>query len=286
MTLSQKTWFYFYAFYFLSIFFCFSEYQKIANPYLQIAFLDVGQGDATLIITPEKQKILIDTGPPGTSTIKLPAFLSFFDKTIDLLILTHPDQDHIGDTLNLIQNYQIQKVILPLSLKESKFFSTFLLNLENKKIPYFFAQNEADLQIGQTTFIDFIYPQTAQAVLSFNQLSNSSLIFKLISGKTHFLFSGDAEQKEEKLALLSGKNFRSDLFQAGHHGSKTSNSELFLQNIQPKIGILSVGQDNSFGHPHPEVLKNFSNYQSQVFQTNLLGNLLFSIHQNQIEKIF
>lgn len=277
MLSSKKHWLGFYGVFFVISFFLFIEYQKISTPSLRVVFFDVGQGDSTLITTPNNQKFLIDTGLSGNLVQKLKNHFSFFGKTIDLLVLTHPDLDHTGDTFQVLENFKIKQVLLPFNAKQTPLFLNLIDVFQAHKIPLAFANHQNDLQIGKTTYLDILYPELDSSFQEFNQLSNASLVFKLVYGKNTLFFSGDAEKKEEKKILLSSQNLQADFYQVGHHGSKTSSSTEFVQAIRPQISIISVDAYNQFGHPHQEVLQTL--VPSRVLQTALNGNLYFTFNE-------
>ncbi len=284
MKLNLKYWSLLYSLLFLFVFFFFAEYKKVYSQFLEIHYLDVGQGDASLIITPENQKILIDTGPVGNLNQKFKKYLSFFDKEIDLFILTHPDSDHIGDVFNLLKSFQIKKIALPQNFQNKTNFNLLLKEINRKNIPVLFVKQNNDLQIGQNTFIDFIYPFSNSSIQEQNEFKNSSLVFKIQYGHVSFFFSGDAEKKQEKLIVLSNFNLKSNVYQAGHHGSKSSSNQFFIQNIQPQKTVISSSKDNPFGHPHEEIILRLKKLKSEIYQTSKEGDLSFYTNGKNIWK--
>lgn len=226
-----------------------------------------------MIITPENQKILIDTGPIGKINQKFKKYFPFFDKEIDLFILTHPDSDHIGGIFDILKNYEIKRMILSQNTQNKTAFNNLLQITQQQNIPTLFANQNTDLRINQNLNIDFIYPFTQSTLTEQNSFGNPSLVFKIIYGQTSFFFSGDAEKEEENLITLTSQNLKADIYQAGHHGSKSSSSLSFLQAIQPKITIISAGKENSFGHPHQEVLDRLKQLNSAIYQTAQKGDI-------------
>lgn len=251
------------------------NYLKINHTKLKAVFIDVGQGDSALIITPQNQKILIDGGPTPNLGEKLSPYFSFFDKKIDLVILTHPDSDHLNGLIPLIENYSIQQVILPLVSKNNSPYEFFLKSLQDRNITYSFGNSQTDIQLNKDTSIDFLYPFPQSNFSNINNFSNPSLIFKIKYKEVAFLFSGDTESKEEKIALISPYSFQANLYQVGHHGSKTSSSSVFLQSIQPQIAIISSENNNKFGHPHLETLKTLEINNIKHFNTARVGDIGF-----------
>lgn len=281
MQITHKHWLFFYFSITIFSLFLFLNYTKTSSQNLQIHYLDIGQGDATLIITPENQKILIDTGPIGNLNQKFKEYVSYFEKEIDLLILTHPDSDHIGGIFDVLKIFEIKEMVLSQNIHQNADFQRLLQIIKSKNIPTLFANQNTDLRIGKNVFIDFLYPFKNSSNQEQNSFSNSSLVLKILYGQQSFLFTGDAEIKQEKLITLSQQNIKADIYQAGHHGSKTSSSTSFLQAIQPKITIVSAAKDNSFGHPHQEILDRFKSFGIEIYQTLEEGDI--SLYSNGIK---
>lgn len=275
MQFQKKHWLFFYSLISTLTIFLYQDYKKIHPKHLKINYLDIGQGDATLVITPQNQKILIDTGPAGNLNKTLKKYLSFFDKKIDIFILTHPDSDHIGDIPNILKSYKIQKIILPKSIHKKAEYKMLINQIQSKNIPYLFANNYTDIIIDNNIVIDFLYPFTQSTIHEQNSFHNASLVFKLIHQNNTFFFSGDAEKKQEKLIIQSLQNLQSDIYQAGHHGSKSSSTEIFLQAIQPKITIISAGKDNSFGHPHQKIIERLQKKDIKILETSKENDITF-----------
>ncbi|MDH5596706.1 MAG: MBL fold metallo-hydrolase [Candidatus Peregrinibacteria bacterium] len=229
---------------------------------LSLSFLDVGQGDAILIQTPEFKNILIDTGPDGKVVEELGHKLNFFNQKIDLFILTHPDLDHYGGILDILQKYPVEAIMLTGISSKSQLYQAFLAEMKKQDIQLIFPTADRDWQISQGYFLDILYPFSGESLVGLETKNkndtSTSLILRDASGTALILLTGDAEQAQERDLLLSGQDLSAPLFKLGHHGSKTSNNQSFLDAIMPKTVIVSAGQDNKFGHPHPEVMERVS----------------------------
>jgi len=223
-----------------------------------ITFLDVGQGDAILIKTPEYKNILIDAGPNGKVIEELGKKLGFFNQKIDLFILTHPDLDHYGGILDILQKYPINQVMLTGIASNSQLYLAFLNELKKQKIPIIYPNNDSDLQIGHNIYLDILYPFNGQSLIGQEAKNKNdtsiSLIIRDATGTPLVLLTGDAEKRLERDLLLSGQSLKAPIFKLGHHGSKSSNTESFLSAIKPNTVIVSAGKDNKFGHPHKETI--------------------------------
>jgi len=252
---------------------------QITNSSYALSFLDVGQGDAILIQTPEYRNILIDAGPDGKVVEELGKKLNFFNQKIDLFILTHPDLDHYGGILDILQKYPVKAVMMTGLGVENQLYSTFLHELKAHDTVIIYPNNASDLQIGQDLYLDFVYPFEGQSLIGQEVKSRNdtsvSLIIRDNNKQPLALLTGDAEEAQELDLLLSGQDFKSPLFKLGHHGSRTSNSESMLGAIEPETVVVSAGIDNKFDHPHEETLERIKNLET--FSTTA-GTISFIQH--------
>lgn len=248
---------------------------------LKLSFLDVGQGDSILIQTAQHKNILIDTGPDGSVVDRLGEELGFFDKTIDLFILTHPDQDHIAGILDVMKQYTIEKVLLTGVSTTNPVYLAFLEELKTNGTEIMFNQNHQDLQIGPDLFLDLLYPFEDRGMVgqTVKGKNNTSITARLVrwTGEDYeplAMLSGDAEAEQELELVLSGQDLSAPILKLGHHGSKTSTSDSFLAAVDPAIAVISVGKDNQFGHPHPEVMEKVKNLT--IHRTDEQGTIVFN----------
>lgn len=238
---------------------CLYQFFQITSNEFSLSFLDVGQGDAILIQTPEYRNILIDAGPDGKVVEELSKKFNFFNQKIDLFILTHPDLDHYGGILDIFQKYPVRAVLMTGIAVENQLYTAFLNELRNRNIPILYPESTRDLQISKNFFLDFLYPFEGQSLIG-QEVKNRndtsiSLVIRDQNNKPLALLTGDAEEAEELDLLLSGQDFESPVFKLGHHGSRTSNSEGMLSAISPQTVIVSAGIDNKFNHPHEETME-------------------------------
>lgn len=234
---------------------------------LRVSFLDVGQGDAILIQTPERKNILIDAGPDVKTADALGKAFGFFDKQIDLFILTHPDRDHFWGILDVAQKYPIRRVLTTGVLSDDAVYREFLGLLQRENIPIVVPTNGQDLHIGRREYLDILYPLDGASFFgqSVEDKNNTSIVARLLragngegdaSGLTAIaLLTGDAEREEEWEILLSGQRVSAEILKLGHHGSRSSTTLPWLRATQPKIAVVSAGKDNAFDHPHAEVME-------------------------------
>ena len=239
-----------------------------------IIFFDVGQGDS-LFIHNGSSNILIDTGGNrfnDTLTNNLIISLkSFGMRKIDYLVLSHGDYDHMGEAINLVNNFKVEKVIF--NCGEFNDLEKELIKvLDKKKIPYYSCIKELNVDNNRLYFL-----QTQEYN---NENDNSNVIYTEIDGYK-FMFMGDAGTDKEKDILNKYNISNIDILKVGHHGSKTSSSESFIDEINPKYSIVSVGKNNRYGHPNKEVLNNLE--KSKIFRTDQDGSIMFKIKNSKLK---
>jgi len=256
---SKKKWIIFIVI--LSLLLGMSIYQfiLIKNHHLKLSFLNIGQGDAILIQTSNYKNILIDAGPNAKVVEELSKKLNFFNQKIDLFIMTHPDADHYAGILDVFQKYPIQSVIMTGITVKNQLYTSFQKELKKRHIPVLYSDNTKDIQIGPNLYLDLLYPFKGESLIGQNVKNRNDhsigLMLRRKNKQALALLTGDAEEEEETELLLSGQDFESPIFKLGHHGSRTSNSQKFLNAIHAKNIVISAGKDNKFHHPHPETLK-------------------------------
>ncbi len=223
---------------------------QLPDSRFHIYFLDVDQGDATLVKTPDGHHILIDGGPNNYVIERLGEVMPFFDKTIDLVVLTHPHADHIDGLVEVLKRFEVKNVLMTGVYDGNSTYLEFLRVIEEQDVRVFFG-NENFLfgDVG----VDVLYPSESFFGKSFDNINNSSLVVEVSYRDLDVLVTGDLEVEGER--ELSGLE-RIDILQVGHHGSKTASSLEFLAKISPEIAVISCGEDNKFDHPHVEALKN------------------------------
>ena len=263
----------------------FLKIKPLFNRNTILYFLDVGQGDSLLIRTKNNKSIMIDTG--GSITYKrekwelknrnfdiekstiIPFIKSIGINKIDYLFLTHGDFDHMGESINLIENFKVEKVIF--NCGEFNDLEKKLIKvLDKKKIKYYSCIKELNIDNNKLYFL-----QTKEYD---NENDNSNVIYTELDGYK-FMFMGDAGVEKEKDILEKYNLSNIDVLKVGHHGSKTSSSKEFIKEIKPKYGVISVGKNNRYGHPNKEVLENLKD--SKIYRTDQDGSIMFKIKKNK-----
>jgi competence protein ComEC len=240
---------------------------------LTVAFLDVGQGDAIYIETPEGIQVLIDGGPDATVLRSLAAVMPFMDKELDLMIATHRDKDHIGGLVDVLERYEVKQLILTKNTGDTTTSEAFDSAVTEEGLDVAYAEAGLVVNLGASTTLTILSPSGDPT----NWESNtSSIVAKLTFGETDFLLTGDApEGIESYLASTVGSTLKSEVLKLGHHGSKTSSIAMFLTVVSPEYAVVSAGRDNSYGHPHPEVVDRVTESGASLVSTAEAGTLVF-----------
>lgn len=232
-------------------------------------FCDVGQGDGALINL-GKEQILIDGGPDNKFVGCIGKYMPYFDRTIEYLIISHPDKDHFVGAVEILRRYNIEKVFLNGDESEIPEYKEFLKLAQGKLIV---ADKDSDFKIGKAK-IDFIH------LGKYKNSNDNSLIFRFEYGAKSVLFTGDASVKVEKELIEKYHDLNNDLnhdiLKLGHHGSKTSSAEEFLRAVNPELAIISVGADNKFGHPSYRVIKRLERLGIKYKRTDEVGNIIIN----------
>lgn len=245
---------------------------------LKVIFFDIGQGDAILIITPDREKILIDGGPDKSIIYKLDQYLPFYERKIDLMILTHPDPDHLTGLVEVLKRYQVNKVFYNGVDDENLVYKEFLKIIDEKGIKKEIVWFNKQI-ILNCCQIYFLYPFENLAGKDLKNDNEGSLIFKFIFTQRKILFTGDATKNVEKNLINYKIDLKSDILKVAHHGSKDSTSQEFLGKVKPIYAVISVGKNNKFGHPNLRVLKNLEKIGAKILRTDKLGDIIFEINE-------
>jgi len=240
---------------------------------LTFAMLDVGQGDALFIESPAGAQLLFDAGPTRKILGPLARVMPPLDRTIDAIVITNPDADHIGGFLDILKNYKVDLVLEPGTQNSSKTFQNLKMEVKDKKITRVLARRGMRLNLGGGAVIDILFPDRDVSSWSTN---DGSVVARLSYGGTSVLLMGDATAKTEKIILEKNSStyLRNDVLKVGHHGSRSSTYSALVQSVAPAYALISSGASNSYGHPHQEVLKTLVDAGAQIFRTDLLGTII------------
>lgn len=245
-------------------------YAQTAPQKLRVYYIDVGQGDSILIQTPGNKNILIDAGPADAEQKVLNTLKTYAVNKVDILIATHPHEDHIGSMKAVVEKYSIGKIYMPKVAHNTETYSDLLQAISNKGLKVSTAQAGVVLDVEKGISAKFLAPNST----SYEDLNNYSAVLKLTYNKTSFLFTGDAAFESENEMLAKYKNeLKSDAIKLGHHGSKTSSSTQWLSVVKPKWVFISVGKGNTYGHPASETISRLNNVGAKIYRTDLLGTI-------------
>ncbi len=251
---------------------------------LDAYFLDVGQGDATMFYTENREVVLVDGGPDLSVLYQLGKSLPFYEKTIDLLVLTHPDSDHLNGLISVLDRYQVKKILYTGVTDNLDAYDIFKKAIQLEGAEIIIAEAGEKFNFGQLKVM-VLYPENSIQNNYYKDTNESSLVLRLSYGQIDFLLTGDLPKEKELELILTSELLASEVMKAGHHGSKTSSAPEFLQIVHPLYGIFSVGDNNSYGHPHFRVLQNFISLGAQILRTDELGTIHMRTQGETIEII-
>jgi competence protein ComEC len=240
-----------------------------ATKNMYVHFINVGQGDSIYIKAPNGEDILIDGGNKDGSDVV--AYLKKQKvKDIEFMIATHPDADHIGGLDEVLKAFPVKNVYAPKVSHTSQAYKEFLTAVKNKKLTIKTAKADVTLPVKGIN-AKFVGPVKTY---SNSDLNDWSAVLKITYGKKSFLFTGDAEARAEADMVKAKKDLRADVLKVGHHGAKTSTSTTFLKAVKPTYAVISVGKNNSYGHPTSEVLNRLKSYKVNIFRTDKQGTII------------
>ncbi|AUA37729.1 DNA uptake transporter [Clostridioides difficile] len=237
---------------------------------LSIHIIDVGQGDSILVQTPTNKNILIDGGDEDSENIIISYLRQKRIKTIDIIIATHPDSDHIGSLDNVIKKFNVNSIYMPEQSTDSEAYQNLINSCTDKNLSIQHLYKNDVLNIDNNINIYVLSPSYIQEESNLN-----SIVFKLTFNDNSFLFMGDAEEENEKEILHSFKLNNINFIKIGHHGSNSSSSLEFIKKISPDIAAISCGYKNQYGHPHREVINNLKQNHVSIYRTDRIGDIVF-----------
>lgn len=249
---------------------------------LRIFFIDVGQGDSTLIITPDKKTVLIDGGGSDSfdvgEKVLLPYLLDRRILKIDYVLILHFDTDHCGGILTIMEKVKVKNIIISEQAEHSENYERFKKLMIHKKIRLIEVKKGDKIKIGRYSEFKILFPTSR--LLSENPLNNNSIVAQFNYNNFKMLFTGDIEKLAEQQILKTEKaEIRADILKVAHHGSKTSSIPEFIKAVRPKIALIGVGKNNTFGHPNQQTIKNLENIKCRIYRTDLQGEIIIKIDQ-------
>lgn len=249
---------------------------------LRIFFIDVGQGDSTLIITPDKKTVLIDGGGSDSfdvgEKVLLPYLLDRRILKVDYVLISHFDTDHCGGILTIMEKVKVKNIIISEQAEHSENYERFKKLMIHKKIRLIEVKKGDKIKIGRYSEFKILFPTSR--LLSENPLNNNSIVAQFNYNNFKMLFTGDIEKLAEQQILKTEKaEIRADILKVAHHGSKTSSIPEFIKAVRPRIALIGVGKNNTFGHPNQQTIKNLENIKCRIYRTDLQGEIIIKIDQ-------
>lgn len=257
---------------FFSFFLAYIDWQN-SHRELTFAMLNVGQGDGLFIESPTGTQVMFDAGPPRKILGPLARVISPFDDSIDAVVITNPDADHIGGLIDVLKTYKVGKIFESGTLTDSKTYQNLREEMRRQNIPDILVKRGTRLDLGGGVMIDILFPDRDVASWATNE---GSVVARLSYGAQSIMLMGDATAKTEKIILSenTGTQLKSTILKVGHHGSRTSTSTSFAKAVSPTYALISDAKDNNFGHPHKETLDTLARVGAKILRTDLLGTII------------
>ena len=247
--------------------------QESRNGLLTVSFLNIGQGDSIFIEAPSGRQVLIDGGPSGIVLRELSKVIPWYDRTIDVVIPTHPDADHIGGLVDVLPRYKIGMIVHSDMEGDTATAKALVAGMEREGAQQIIARRGQIIDLGSGAYLEILFPDRSVKNVETN---TGCVVTRLVYGKTSFMLSCDAPKEiENYLVHLEEADLHADVLKAGHHGSKNSSSELFVGFVNPAYGVFSRGCKNKYGHPALEVTALFERFGIPTSDTCKDGTITF-----------
>lgn len=245
------------------------------EPRLTVSFLDVGQGDAILIEGPTGIEMLVDGGKDRSVLRQLPRVMGPLDRSIDIVVATHPDADHIGGLPGVLSRYVVTRFFEPGRVGDTSLYESLEVAVDRERgITDGILRNGMRIHLGGGAYADILHPE--DNVTQLRETNDASIVMRVVYGETEFMLTGDASAwVEDRIVARYGSSIASDVLKAGHHGSKTSTGPAFLAMVDPGFVVVSAGKDNSYGHPHEEVVGRVRESGATLVSTSESGTITF-----------
>lgn len=241
---------------------------------LVLAVLDVGQGDALFVESPTGVQVLVDAGPDGSVLRKLPEVMPALDRSLDAIIATHPDADHIGGFAEVLERYEVGAYIAPGIPKDTATAQHLEAAVEERRIPRILARRGMTLELGGGAVLEVLYPDYDVSSLPGEKANEGGIVARVRYGESEALLMADVGKGvEARLLALEGAGLESDVLKVGHHGSKYSSGEAFVAAVSPEVALISVGAGNSYGHPTLQTLGVLNAAGADILRTDEEGTI-------------
>ena len=240
---------------------------------LKVYFFDVGQGDAIFIEAPNGNQVLIDGGPDNAVLQKLGETMPFYDKDIDVVVLTHSDADHVTGLIEVLDRYEVKNIIYSNVIRVSSLYGAWQEAVAKEESNIIDPVAGKIIDVGNGVSLLISNPSESLNGQARDKTNDDSVVLMLKYGETEILLTGDIEAKTERRIILNGADLDADILKVAHHGSKTSTIEEFLYEVSPQVAIIQVGAKNRYGHPTQEVLSRLENFGVKLYRTDVDGDI-------------
>ena len=240
---------------------------------LKVYLFDVGQGDSVFIETPNGNQVLIDGGPDNTVLQKLGEVMPFYDKDIDMLMVSHPHADHIVGLIEVLNRYEVKSIIEAKESYNSAEFRAWQEAVKDENANEVEAIVYKIIDLGNDVTLTILHPFESVTGDNPKNLHDDVVVAMLKYGELEVMLTGDMETKVERRLIMEGYDLDSDILKVGHHGSKTSTSEEFLSAVSPEVAVIQVGAKNRYGHPSPDILKRLEDYGIKYYRNDIDGDV-------------
>lgn len=240
---------------------------------LTVTFLNIGQGDAIFMQAPNGNQVLVDAGPSKTVLRELGKVMPFYDRTIDVMIVTNPDTDHMAGFIDVLQRYEVSYALESGTISNTSTYKELSNKMNDEDLTKLLARRGMVILIDakRSIYLQVLFPDRDVSGINRN---DGSIMMKLVYGKTSFMFTGDAPVKMERYLISLEDDLKSTILKVGHHGSKTSTSIEFARAVSPELAVISAGKNNRYGHPHKEVISVLENQKIPYLITGEHGRVV------------
>ena len=252
---------------------------------LRLTVFDIGQGDSIFIEAPNGNQILIDGGPSSVVLGKLGGAMPLWDRSIDLIVLTHPHADHVAGVIEVLKRYDVGMVLESGTNYSTAEYREWRTLLEQKHVPVVIARAGQKVHLAKNTELDVFTPFDSFVGKSPSNVHDAMVVSKLVYASSSVMLMGDAEKYFEYRLLLSGADLKADILKIGHHGSKTSTAEDFVAAVLPSYAVISVGRKNRYGHPTQQTLDTLAKFNIKTFRTDQDGDIKFVSDGKRFERV-
>jgi len=245
----------------------------LADGKLHVYFLDIGQGDAIFVKTGSGLQILIDGGPDDTVLRRLGEVMPFYDRSIDLVVATHPDTDHLAGLVSVLEKYKVDQILETGMACVTSLCRGWEEAKEKEDTRVTLAYLGQEVEVDEETSFLVLHPFESQEGKVLSKRNNGGIVLKLLYGSQSVLLTADIEKQIENKLVLAGLDLEADFLKVAHHGSKTSTTENFLKAVSPLAAFIEVGAHNRYGHPTDEVLSRLENFGIKYYRTDTEGTI-------------